>query len=95
MREEVIDRYGNVIYLTDERWHHIVDRHYELNGHRPEIISAIRSGKRRRDPEDPDTFYYKKRLRHPIANLNYIEAVVVFQWRKDKPNNFIVTAYPK
>lgn len=95
MREEVTDRYGNGIYLTDERWQHIVERHNELNGHRAEILSTIRSGKRRRDPEELDTFYYKKRLRQPIANLDHIEVVVVFQWRRDKPNNFVVTAYPK
>jgi len=90
MREEIIDRYGNVIYLTDERWHHIVDRHYELNEHRPELISAIRSGKRRRDPEDSDTFYYKKRLRHPIANLNYIVAVVVWLCFNGERTNQII-----
>jgi hypothetical protein len=38
MREEVADRYGNVIYLTDERWQHIVKNHFKLNGHRAEVL---------------------------------------------------------
>jgi hypothetical protein len=41
MREEVTDRYGNVIYLADERWKHIVAGHGKLNGHRAEILKKF------------------------------------------------------
>jgi hypothetical protein len=94
MREEVTDRYGNVIYLTDERWQHIVEGHARLDGHRAEILSTVRSGKRRRSPYHPDPFFYKKTFRHLKGRLNKIEVVVVFHWQGDKPNNFVVTAYP-
>lgn len=95
MREEVTDRYGNVIYLTDERWEHIVEEHSELGEYRAEVLSTVRSGKRKQDPFLPDTFYYKKRMRFLIDGLDHIEVVVAFHWQMDKPNNFIVTAYPK
>lgn len=94
MREEVTDRYGNVIYLTDERWKHIVEGHGKLNGHRAQILSTIRSGKRKQDPFHLDIFYYNKAFPNLKGRLKKIEVVVAFHWRHDKPNNFIVTAYP-
>ncbi|NUO84101.1 hypothetical protein HUU05_28845 [candidate division KSB1 bacterium] len=58
MREEVQDRYGNTIYITDERWQHIFTNHHQLRGRRHEILSTVRSGKRSRDPLLFDKFYY-------------------------------------
>lgn len=95
MREEVVDQYGNVVYLTDERWKHILERHSELDGHRTEILHAVRSAKRRRDAFELDTFYYKKMLSRPIDGLDYLEVVVICHWHSGKPNNFVVTAYLK
>lgn len=94
MRDEVQDRYGNTIYLTDERWQHIVKAHYQLKGRRAEVVSTIRSGKRRQDPAVLDKFYYKKRV-HFLDRFSAIEVVVLFRWQKDQTNNFVVTAYPK
>jgi hypothetical protein len=94
MRDIVQDRYGNTIYLTDERWEHIIERHPELDGHRAEILRTVRLGRRRRDPFYPDTFYYTKKFRQLKGWLREIEAVVVFHWQGDKPNNFVLTAYP-
>ena len=31
-KQTVRDRWGNEIYLTDERWEHILERHEELTG---------------------------------------------------------------
>jgi hypothetical protein len=94
MRDEVQDRYGNPIYLTDERWQHIIAHHPELNGHRAEVLSTIRSGKRRQAPLYPDTFYYVKTFPRLKGKLRYIQVVVLFRWKGDKPNNFVVTAHP-
>ena len=93
MREEVQDRFGNTIYLTDERWKHIVKTHHQLNGRRAEVLKAVRLGKRTQDVVLPYKFYYN----HPtqfLTPFQEIEAVVVFRWRQNQPNNFIVTAYP-
>jgi hypothetical protein len=94
MREEVIDRFGNVIYLADERWQHIIKRHRELDGYRKEVLSTIRSGKRRQDPLHTDKFYYYKNFSHLGGQLKGIEVVVLFRWKVGKPNNFVLTAYP-
>jgi len=94
MRDDVTDKYGNLVYLTDERWDHIIEGHGILNGHRAEILSTVRSGKRRRSPYHPEIFFYKKTFRHLKGRLQKIEVVVAFHWQGDKSNNFIVTAYP-
>jgi len=93
MREEVQDRFGNTIYLTDERWKHIVKSHYQLNGHRAEVLKAVRLGKRTQDVVLPYKFYYNYPIQF-LTPFQEIEVVVVFRWRQNKPNNFIVTAYP-
>jgi len=94
MRDEVQDRYGNKIYLTNERWEHIIKSHHQLNGHRAEVLSTIRSGKRRQDPSVLGKFYYKKPVRF-LGRFSAIEVVVRFHWQEEQPNNFVVTAYPK
>jgi hypothetical protein len=94
MRDEVQDRFGNTIYLTDERWNHIVKAHRQMNGHRAEVLSAIRSGKRRQDRTILEKFFYKKSVRF-LSQFSAIEVVVLFRRQKDQPNNFVVTAYPK
>lgn len=93
MRDEIQDRSGNTIYLTDERWRHITKFHPQLDGYRAEVLSTVRSGKRRQDQLFPDKFYYKKAFRN-LGRFREVEVVVLFRWRDDKPNNFIVTAYP-
>jgi hypothetical protein len=93
MREQVQDRYSNTIYLTDERWRHIIKYHPQLNGHRAKVLATIRSGKRRQDPLFPDKFYYKKTFQR-LDHFKQIEVVVLFRLQNTQPNNFIVTAYP-
>lgn len=94
MREEVRDRYGNVIYLTDERWRHIVKAHPQLNSKRAVVLSVIRSGKRRRDPGLSDKYFYTKPFAFP-SRFKVIEVVVFYSWQNNQPNNFVITAYPK
>lgn len=93
MREEVQDQYGNAIYLTDERWRHIIKRHYQIDGHRDKVLSTVRSGKRTQDPLMPYKFYYTKAFSN-WGRFKEIEVVVLFRWKNGQPNNFIVTAYP-
>jgi len=94
MREKVQDRDGNIVYLTDERWEHIVERHPEFIHHRSKVLDTVRLGRRRRDPFSLDTFYYHRLFHQLRGKLKSIEVVVVFHWQGDQPNNFIVTAYP-
>ncbi len=94
MRENIRDKHGDIVYLTDERWMHIVEHHPELEDHRANVIKTIRSGKRTQDPLLPDKFYYNKRFPLLLDGYGEIEVVVLFRWQSGKPNNFVVTAYP-
>ena len=96
MREEVQDQYGNAVYLTDERWRHIIKGHRLLDGHRAEVLSTVRSGMRKQDQLLLGKFYYTKSFPGLFrGRFTGIKVVVRFRLQNGQPNNFIVTAYPK
>lgn len=65
--EQVTDRWGNRIALTDERWQHIMEWHPELKGFEENVLDAIRKGRRRQDPLDPHKYKYM----HPVQGLPF------------------------
>ncbi len=86
--EQVTDRWGNRIALTDERWRHIMAWHPELADFHEDVLDAIRKGTRRQDPIDPHKYKYL----HPVDglpfSLTHIVVVVRIAARK-----FVLTAY--
>ncbi|MEG4800036.1 hypothetical protein QUB63_03040 [Microcoleus sp. ARI1-B5] len=50
-RWTVRDRYGNDIYLTEERWEHIIDpdNHPEMENCEESLQQTVRSGRRTQD----------------------------------------------
>lgn len=98
MTDVVRDRYGHEIYLTDERWNHIVDRHPSMIGYRDHLLATLRTGRRRQDPLDPSMFKYYAPFTDLEHHYNHIVAVVKFIEREmadaiTRPNNFVLTAY--
>lgn len=98
----VRDRYGNVIYLTEERWQHIIEpiNHPDMVHFMTELQETIRSGQRRQDPLNPQKYRYSKVFPDLDDDNTHIVAVVLFRFREDEdghpePNNYIVTAYQK
>jgi hypothetical protein len=84
-RWAVRDRYGNDIFLTHERWEHIIEpfNHPEIEAYEERLKETIQSGKRKQDSLNP-----------------HIIAIVLFRFSEGqagKPvtNNYIVTAYQK
>lgn len=94
MKEPIRDKYGNTIYLTDERWQHIVERHFEIKNLKDEVLKTIRTGKRRQDKLFPDTFYYLRACKNLPVDFTHIEVVVLSRVKGKQLNNFVVTAYP-
>ena len=45
-KEYVQDRYGNSIYITDERWEHIYEEHPDISGYDQHALETLRAGKR-------------------------------------------------
>lgn len=94
MKQYVQDKYGNVIYLTDERWEHIVERHPVLKDHKEKVLSVVRSSDHSRHDVKWNVFLYRKAFVEVSPLHTHIEVAVVFDTKLGQPNNFIVTAYP-
>ena len=56
----VYDRFGNAIYLTAERWRHIIDQdnHAEVAPFPDLVAETVRLGRRLQDPFDPRRYQY-------------------------------------
>lgn len=96
----VQDRYGNSIYLTEERWHHILESRPELELFFDEFLETIQTGRRTQDALIPNEYRYFKRLDELLPGNNYLIAVVIFKTQLDEagnyvPNNFVVTGWAK
>jgi hypothetical protein len=98
----VRDRYGNDIYLTDERWRHITQPwgHPEMAEFEDELRETVRSGDRTQDSLNPQKYRYSKEFGHLAEHNTHIVAVVLFKLTESDqahsvPNNFVVTAYQK
>ena len=95
----VRDRHGNEIYLTEERWKHILEYHPELEGHLDDLLDALRTGRRRQEPADPSKYRYYKRCDSLLPDFNHIVVIVVFTVRQRPDgttfrNNFVTTSWP-
>jgi len=54
------DRWGNEITLTDERWRHITEGHWELAGRLDRVLETIRLGRRKQAASDPNKYRYSR-----------------------------------
>lgn len=91
------DREGREIYLTEERWNHIISRHGELREHRDDVLETVRKGQRQQ-PQDPQMYVYRSPCHNLHPPLNGILVVVTFRFQQNEqgemmPNNFIITAW--
>ncbi|RJP22598.1 MAG: hypothetical protein C4527_21500 [Candidatus Omnitrophota bacterium] len=101
-RWEVRERYGNLIYLTYERWQHIIDpmNHPEMSEYEACLKETVRLGKRKQDSLDPRKFRYAMPFNRLYEFNTHIIAIVLFRFTESPngvflPNNYIVTAYQK
>lgn len=101
-RWTVHDRYGNEMYITDERWEHIIEpiNHTEMVDYEKHLQGAIRWGNRKQDPMNPRKFRYTKAFGDLAEDNTHIVVIVLFRFRESRggeplSNNYIVTAYQK
>jgi hypothetical protein len=99
---EVRDRYDNDIYLTHERWEHIVKpvNHPDMLAYEEHLKETIRLGKRRQDSLDPHKYRYSQAFDDLVEDNTHIIAIVLFRFGEGPdgelvPHNYIVTAYQK
>lgn len=102
IRWQVFDRQGNQVYLTQERWQHIIetDGHPEMEAYEEELKETIQQGRRRQILHQPQKYEYSRAYSHLVDDNTHIIALVLFRVRENEQrrpvaNNYIVTAYQK
>jgi hypothetical protein len=97
-RWTVHDRYGNELYLTQERWDYILRYHHQLDGLLDEVLETLRKGRRHQQPEDPSRYKYAHYCAKLPVEYNTIVVVVKFTTRLGRAatftaNNFVIAAW--
>lgn len=99
-RWTVQDREGNPVYLSEERWSHILASHPELELFEDDIRVTIQLGKRRQEPLNPRKYRYTKHFPDLPDEFNHLVVIVLFGVIVDVrgetvPNNWVATAFMK
>lgn len=99
-RWTVHDRDGNPIYLTEERWAHIIENHPEIAAYEEQVRMTLHRGRRRQEPLNPRKYRYVMNFRDLPDEFNHIVAIVLFGLVVDvhgesQPNNWLATAFMK
>lgn len=102
IRWKTHDRHGNEIYLTHERWRHIIAsiNHPDMVNHEEYLKVTIQYGRRKQDSLNPQKYRYTNAFVDLPADNTHITAIVLFRFREGSngnpiSNNYIVTAYQK
>jgi hypothetical protein len=101
-RWTVQDRYGNSIYLTQERWEHIIDdaNHPEMDAYEEYLKTTIKKGRRRQEPLNPRKYRYYHLFGDLPDDVNHVVAIISFGFDVEEdgqttPQNFVATAFFK
>jgi len=90
------DRKGNLIYLTDERWNHILEFHPEMLNYKEHLFTTLNIGKRKQDSLDQSIYTYYHNFVNLEKGFNHVVVIVKFGFTiAYEPNNFVLTAYQK
>lgn len=94
----VQDRYGNSIYMTTERWNHILESRPELEPYLDNFLNMLQMGKREQDALAPNEYRYFMRCDELLPEHNHLVMIVIFKTELDDngqyiPNNFVVTGW--
>jgi hypothetical protein len=94
------DRYGNQIYLTRERWAHIIDpdNHPEVEPYFAYVAETIRSARRKQELYDPNSYRYYRAFPDLPDDNSHLVVCVRFRWHTapygtDRQEKFVTTAY--
>lgn len=94
------DRYGNSIYLTWERWAHIVDpdNHPEVEPYFDLIKETVQEGRRRQDKYDPNAYQYYHSYSGLPGQSTHLIVCVRYRWPANpdgtiREEKFVTTAY--
>ncbi|NOT57205.1 MAG: hypothetical protein HOP18_21595 [Deltaproteobacteria bacterium] len=94
----VHDRYGDTIYLTEERWRHILESRPELEAYFEQFLETLRTGQRKQDALTPTKYRYAKQFDELLPRNTHLVLIVLLQTQQNAqgqevPNNFVVTGW--
>jgi len=92
----VQDRDKRVIYLTRERWDHALEHPGMSEQLLPQVLTTLRTGRRKQDRLDPAKYFYRKAFAVLPFDHTHIVVVVKFERHSERhpaANNFVLTAY--
>jgi len=92
------DKYGNSVYLTEERWQHIVNNHPLMRDCENHLKTTIARGRRHQDALDPSEYRYRYSFEDLPSRFKHLVAIVLCRFDVDEKgktlsNHFVVTAY--
>lgn len=98
MHWHVHDRYGNRIYMTDERWQHALEKRPWLSGYLEDVLATIQHGRRHQDPLNPRKYRYYWPCVELEPEFNHLVVIVLFGETVDEtaqtvPNNYVVNVW--
>lgn len=70
----MIDRYGHEMYLTEERWNHIIEaiNHPEMEAYEDHLRQVIQTGRRKQDALNPHKYRYSAAFRDLVEDDTHI-----------------------
>ncbi len=101
-RWSVFDRNNHPIYLTEERWRHIVEpiNHPEVADYEDFLKITLQKGRRQQEPLNPRKYRYTYPFDDLPDDFNHAVVIVIVGFTIDalgmtQPNNFVTTAFFK
>ena len=98
----VYDKEGNPIYLTEERWQHIIahDNHPEMEDFEAFLKITLQRGYRRQEPLSLRKYRYVYSFEGLPDGSNHVVAIVLFGFDVSisgqvTANNYVTTAFFK
>jgi hypothetical protein len=98
LRWEALDRYGNRIYFTSERWRHATEQRPWLAEYPEQVLQTLRRGRRKQDPLDPQKYKYYWPCEALFPEYSHLVVLVRFGATEGPPgrsipNNFVLTVW--
>lgn len=92
------DRYGNLIYMTEERWQHALEKRPWLADHFDDVIDTLRFGRRQQDPLNANKYKYYWPLPQLEPDFNHLVVIVLFRTAENRAgqqisNNYVVNVW--
>ena len=84
IRWKTQDRDHNPIYLSQERWEHIIEpiNHPEMVAYESHLQYTIQQGKRKQDQLNPQKYRYSQAFDDLVEDNTHVVAIALFRFRE-------------